>query len=85
MRSKKGDAEVRVLGARCGSLEVRCGSLEGRCGSLEGRCGSLDTFFTRVVMQRRFLNFRSIFFLDSQSSVDTRVYYATAHCFKGSL
>ena len=30
-------------------------------------------------MQRRFLNFRSIFFLDSQSSVDTRVYYATAH------
>ena len=32
-------------------------------------------------MQRRFLNFRSIFFLDSQSSVDTRVYYATAHCY----
>ena len=67
---------------RCGSLGAgcyRCGSLEARCGSLEARCGSLYSNVTTTLMQQRFLNFRSIYFLDSQSSVDTRVYYATGH------
>ena len=38
--------------------------------------------FTRVFMQRRFPNFRSIFVIVFQSSVVTIVYYATAHIYK---
>ena len=64
---------------RCGGLVTRCGGLGTRCGGLEARCGGFNKIFMRVLMQRRFLNFRSSFVIGFQSSVVTMVYYATGH------
>ena len=64
---------------RCGGLVTRCGGLGTRCGGLEARCGGFNKIFMRVLMQRRFLNFRSSFVTGFQSSVVTMVYYATGH------